>query len=731
MAKMNRTAGVFFAATVAVYAAWPNGANGASGANPGTNVTWLEAEMADAAPASTQPAATSQPAAAPTVGTSVADTDVNVSAGGTVEIHVNDASLVEVLRMLSLRTQKNIIASKEVRGNITANLYDVTVREALDAILHSNGFAYREKGNFIYIYSTRELAEIEKSERKTVTATYHLYYTPAGNAVNLIKPVLSADAEVAFTTPALSGLDSGTKSIGGNDHATDDLIVVTDYPENLTQVAKVLKEVDQRPQQILIEATILRATLNENNKLGVDFAVVGGVDFSTLTGANTAEAAVGTGFDQTLDGRIIRNKSAAAGNAMDHGVIAGTVGGGGLQMGVIKNNVGVFVSALEGITDTVVMANPKILALNKQKGEVIVGSKNGYLTTTLTDSASVQTVEFLETGTRLIFRPYIGDDGYIRMEIHPEDSTGGVDDKGLPSKQTTEVTSNVMVKDGHTIVIGGLFREQSASARSQTPFLGNLPVVGALFRQQSDSTVREEVIILLTPHIVHDQLAYANLSATEMARAEQLRLGVRKGMMPWGRERLAEIQYNAAREELAKPDGNRCRALWHLNAATNLNPQFGEAIELKQRVTGRVLAGADNSSIRSFVQRAILADLPAVQGGEPATRPADGSPTTAPATLGGAADAGEPDGEPVGESGGEPAGAAANMPPMQAAPTTTANGANSERMRSFADDSPLFERPLATRPAVRSLWARIMNPFGWAAAPESRATFTVTELGAD
>src|SRR5690606_34789944 len=189
---------------------------------------------------------------------------------------------------------------------------------------------------------------------------------------------------------------------------------------------------------------------------------------------------------------------------------------GGLRLGFVNSDIAVFISALESITDTTVLANPKVLALNKQKGEVIVGRKDGYLTTTVTESAAVQTVEFLDTGTRLIFRPFIGDDGYIRMEIHPEDSSGGLSDANLPFKITTEVTSNVMVKDGQTIVIGGLFREESTTSKGQVPFLGNLPLAGPLFRRQRDRSVREEVIILLTPHIVKNDAAYADISQEAM-----------------------------------------------------------------------------------------------------------------------------------------------------------------------------------------------------------------------
>ena len=99
--------------------------------------------------------------AKPATGTSATAPQVNVSDAGTVEIHVNEANLVEVLRMLSLQSQKNIVASKDVRGTVTANLYNVTIREALDAILKANGYGYREKGNFIYVYTAKELADIE------------------------------------------------------------------------------------------------------------------------------------------------------------------------------------------------------------------------------------------------------------------------------------------------------------------------------------------------------------------------------------------------------------------------------------------------------------------------------------------------------------------------------------------------------------------------------------------
>ena len=223
------------------------------------------------------------------------------------------------------------------------------------------------------------------------------------------------------------------------------------------------------------------------------------------------------------------------------------------------------------------MANPKVLALNKQKGQIIVGRRDGFLTTTVTETQAIQAVEFLETGTQLIFRPFIGNDGYIRMELHPEDSVGFVNAQGLPSEQTTEVTTNVLIRDGETILIGGLFREVTTDARKQVPLLGGLPVVGDLFRSRSDSTAREEIVILLTVHIVKDQTVYAAASEEEFQRIDRMRVGVRQGLMWHGRERVAQGHYHKAMESRASGDTEK--ALWHANMALHNHPRMVPAAQ--------------------------------------------------------------------------------------------------------------------------------------------------------
>ena len=555
---------------------------------------------------------------------------LTVSEDGSVDIKAVDASITTILTVLAEKTQKNIVCSKGVSGNVTVSLHHVTLTEALDTILPTNGLAYRQRGNFIYVYTIDELKTITKSERKLATDIFRLNYIPTSMAQDMLKTVLSPDAIIAGTKASANGLPSDASGAGGDSLAGPDTLIVTDYQDNIVEARRIIKVMDVRPQQILVEATIMVTKLKDNNSMGVDFTLLGGVDFSTLSNAGGASAAAGSSY---LD-------SATGANVVNNGY--NTVGtrnlptqqqAGGLNVGVVTNNVAVFVNALEAISDSTVLANPKVLTLNKQPGAVIVGRKDGYLTTTTTSTSTVQSVEFLETGTRLIFRPYIADDGFIRMELHPEDSSATINQvggSGVPSKSTTEVTTNVLVKDGHTIVIGGLFREENTISKSQVPLLGDIPLAGMLFKNQSDVSTRQEVILLITPHIIKDHAMYSEASEEMMKHTDLMRVGMRKGMMPWSRDRLAEMSYKTAREETAKKYYDRDRAMWYLDCATNLNPAFAEALVMKQKISGEQLMESDNSSMRHFLGDMVMDEqvgtTPAIQ--PPVMVPAPVSPAT-------------------------------------------------------------------------------------------------------
>jgi type IV pilus assembly protein PilQ len=522
--------------------------------------------------------------------------EVRVSNAGRVEIHVQEMPLSNVLRLLSLEGRRNIVASPDVKGTVTANLYDVTFEQALQAILTAHNSGFRVVGDFIYVYTNEELDEMESSAHPAITRVFHLNYVTANDAKTYVTAVLGDQGSVAASPPPQTGLSSDRNTAGGSSDAAMDFLIVTAPPELMRTVERVLKDVDIRPRQVLVEATILRAELTGDNALGIDFTVVGGVDLE-LFGATTR------GLDGVQLGNLPRERFELFNAAASTG-FSGDVPDGGLQLGILKDQVALFLRALEQITDTTVLANPKVLVLNKQKGFVIVGRRDGYLTTTVTQTQAIQTVEFLETGTQLVFRPFVSDDGFVRVELHPEDSVGFVNAQGLPSKQTTEVTTNVMVRDGETILIGGLFREVTTATKKQIPGLGNLPGIGALFRSNSDSTKREEVIILLTIHVVKDHDAYAEESRQRIEDLERVRVGTRQGLMWHGRERLSQARYRKALDALG--EGDRDKALWHLNLALHLDHRFLPAIELKERlIKERAWEEEGGVGGRSFIHQLI------------------------------------------------------------------------------------------------------------------------------
>ncbi|HSW47079.1 MAG TPA: hypothetical protein VLM89_16060 [Phycisphaerae bacterium] len=525
-----------------------------------------------------------------------AEVEVRVDARGTIELHVADADLSSVLRLLGRQSRRNIVASKNVSGKVTADLYDLTIEQVLDAILGANNCGWLIRDHLIHVYTNEELARIEADGHAPVCRVFRLKHVTAEEASKLIQPLLSKDGKVTATSKSLAGVTEGVKEAAGNTLAGEELIMVMDLPDRVEAVAQVIREIDSRPKQVLIEATILRAQLNENNSLGIDFNIVGGVDFAMLNSSST-------GVTDLTVGDLPQNRFNDSNYALRQDLTA-AVPPGGFTFGIIKNNIATFIRALEQVTDTTVVANPKVLALNKQRGEVIVGRRDGYLTTTVTQTASIQNVEFLETGTQLIFRPFVEDDGYVRMEIHPKDSTGGLTAANLPFEQTTEVTTNITVRDGQTILIGGLFRDVGSSGRSQMPYVGNIPVIGWLFRGQHDSTQREEVIILLTVHLVKDDQDLADQSRKAVEDVERYRVSMRDSLLPYGRERLAQAHYHWAMQHQAK--GRLDMALWDARIASHLNPKFLAAIELTEKLSNRRAWDDDGSSVRDFVLKETL-----------------------------------------------------------------------------------------------------------------------------
>ena len=562
--------------------------------NPGTEVMDIEAAGAEAMDAQAMVAeAEGSEETGGIVVSGLPAAEEDASAGAKIQsiTFKKDMRIQDALQFLAARYKRNIVPSSKVDGMITVtNLYDVTFDEALNGIL-GYGFKYEQKGNFIKVYTAEEHKMIRDDTDRMVYEVFTLYYITAAEAQTLVTPVLSGvgNAKIAASTAAEKNISGGGGASlgsggGGDTMALHDTIVIYDYPENIEEAAKVLKSLDIRPKQVLVEATILAVVLTEGMELGVDWNLAAGVSLS-----GTAATA-----DMQSGDTISRGSGAVSpiGSLKDGAITAGTPietfgfatqGGDGLRLGITTGDVRVFVTALESVTDTTVLANPKILAVNKQEGMVQIGATLGYRSSTSIGQGGVATkgeVQFKPVGTVLTFRPYIGNDGYIRMDIYPKDSSAILDDDGVPQETTTEVRTNIIVKDGGTVVIGGLFRDVITTTRSQVPLLGDIPIIGGLFRKTNDSVRREEVIVLLTTHIIEEPSEVDGEARADDIRRK--RFGAKDELQEIGRAKRAENSY--AKAAKAYLEGDNDSAMHDLGVTLRLRPSYLEALRLKERI---------------------------------------------------------------------------------------------------------------------------------------------------
>ncbi len=503
--------------------------------------------------------------------------DVVMDEFGTVDLVVNETEVTQVLEMLAIQSQKNIIASNSVTGAVSANLYDVTFNEALNAILRVNGYGYIEEGNFVYVYTQEELQTIEQARRRKDSRIYELQYLSATDADEFVKPLLSDDGEAAFRGDVQTGYQPTLTDGGADSYAWASKLVVNDYAENLDRIAELLKELDTAPAQVVVEATVVQTTVTEDNEFGIDFTALSNINIGNLTNPLGAAQDIITGANVPNPGNTTVVSSGVGGTSATLS--------GGLKAGIIQDHIGAFLKVLDQVVDTTVLARPRITCLNRQRAEVLVGTRVGYLSSIQTDTSTTQTVEFLDTGVQLIFRPFISPDGMIRMELQPNVSSATLRPDGgqsVPDEITQLLKTNVRCRDGETIILGGLFRETSTITRNQVPFLGDIPLLGNAFRGQDDTVVKEEIIFLLTPTIIPDeQLWEAGKDSLEIVKA--VRIGARSGLLPFSQD---QITANYNRDALdAYREGDLDNALYWSNLSLRSASMQPEMIRLREHIT--------------------------------------------------------------------------------------------------------------------------------------------------
>lgn len=489
-----------------------------------------------------------------------------------LEIHIQDEDLRKVLALLSEQGDLNILTGPSVQGTtVSASLKDVSVDAALDAILKSTGYVAQRSGKFIYVGTPQDFEIMKQAADRVGVRVYRPNYVTSKDLSALLTPLLSAApvGKISLSAPAEVGIAPQSNTAGGNSLSESEAVVVQDYEAVLKEIDQIVKEIDKRPPQVCIQAMILSVQLNDQNQMGIDFQLL----------RNQQNLRFGLGSPRTapLDGSGQTDQN---GNTIG----AFNFANGGMNLAFLDGSLGAFFAFLETIGDTNVIATPKVLCLNKQRAEIQIGEQLGYVTTTLTSTSTAQTINFLDTGAQLRLRPFISDDGLIRLEVHPELSTGSVEQKGgftLPNKQVTQVTTNIMVRDGNTVVIGGLMREDLQTSITQVPLMGSLPWVGPLFRHKTETMTRREILVLLTPRLVQEP--ESDIEASRGGDEFILRQNVvRDHTNPIARRYLGRKALRKAQAAMAA--GDRATAVRMVERAVFYDPENQQSLELREQL---------------------------------------------------------------------------------------------------------------------------------------------------
>lgn len=500
-----------------------------------------------------------------------------MSPHGTLNFRAKGVPITAALELLALETKRNIVAGTDVSGTISLNLFDVTFDQAIAAMTQAQGLVTEAAAGVIYVYSRAEWLKIEEARTKPVSRVFELQFVSATDALEFVKPLISEKGTVAARGAVAEGIETTLATTQGDAYAGVPRLVVHDYQSVIDKVADALKSIDVAPAQVKVECAVVQAKVQESAAFGVDFSFVTSMDFSGGVGNVVEELADEPSPNESETAIVISDTP-----GLPTGV-APT-----FSAGAVLSNAAIFLTLLDEVTDTVVIARPSLQVLNRQRATVLIGERLGYLNTTQNDQSTTQSVDFLDTGTKLTLRPFVNPDRTIRMELSPSISTGKVEIKQtsgaiatIPNEFTQELTTNIAVRSGETIVLGGLFQESTTTVRRNVPGASDLPVVGAAFEGQVDQIDRDEIIFLVTPTIVSPERLYDE-AEDALQLINQVRTGARQGLLPFARERVSADYAQRAFDAFAAGDPQA--ASWYADAVLRERPATTSMVRLREQL---------------------------------------------------------------------------------------------------------------------------------------------------
>ena len=438
--------------------------------------------------------------------------------GDLLSLNFQDIEVRAILQILADFTGLNIVVSDSVKGNLTLRLQNVPWDQALDIILRTKGLAMRQNGNVIFIAPTEEVAAREKLDlesRKTVdeliplrTEIVQVNYAKAKDLAELLKRKTVAEKGGVIESGILS--PRGDVSV---DERTNSLIV-KDVPDKVAEVRELVTKLDLPAKQVMIDSRVVIASDNFARDIGVQFGVTGVTDKVGEVGAVSGSL----GGTDTIIGSAVGNLTQTGqpfpvaipelGDRLGVTFPASPPSGSPARLALAILGADYLVdlelSALQSEGKGEVLSNPRVVTADLKKATIMQGRQIPY--SEVDDDGTVST-EFKDALLKLEVTPQITPDDRVRMDLKvSKDDVGELVPQNnggfVPSIDKREVETQVLVNNGETVVLGGVFEQSKANGQDKVPLLGDIPLLGYLFQKNSTSTTKRELLIFVTPQIL-------------------------------------------------------------------------------------------------------------------------------------------------------------------------------------------------------------------------------------
>lgn len=450
-------------------------------------------------------------APAPVVETSVPEPAPDSPAPGNVTIDFKDADIQSVLRILSLKSGVNIVAGKDVTGSVTIRLVDVPWEKALDVVLKTYGYAYDRDDNIIRVTTIENLKKEELS-----TEVFTLDYSQASEVEKSLKDILSDRGKI-------------------RSDARSNTLVVTDMPTAIQNVRRVIDRLDMITPQVLIEAKVIETTLGTTDKLGIKWNVQAtarasarptSFPFPAIAPVNSSalRTFLPQGRGQTSLAAVSGSGTTTASTTNDFPTSTPHVfqatfpvaDKSEFTFGTLDfSQFQAMLQALKQRDSAKVLSEPRITTLNNQEAKILVGDVIAiprFERNSSTGRMEVTGYDDRDVGIRLSVKPQINSADEIVVDIHPEiTSLLGYDDLTTdikaPHFTTREAQTRVRIRNGETIAIGGLIRENLVDSRTKVPILGELPFLSRFFSFKDKTIQKTDLLFFMTVTVVSERIA--------------------------------------------------------------------------------------------------------------------------------------------------------------------------------------------------------------------------------